>query len=163
MKKLVLLLSWLIISGSVSAQSGTNLKELENLAKQGDLAAQIELANTYRKGIGVSQDYKTAVKWFILAEEQGDAVSQYNLGIMHSFGLGIVPDYQFAIKWYTLAAEQGNALAQYNLGRMYYLGKGVPDNLVYAHMWATQASSNGLNIAIDFLRFANRINEKKVN
>ena len=72
MKKLVvLLLSWFIISSSVSAQNGTSLKRLETLAKQGDLAAQIELANGYRKGIGVNQDYKTAVKWFTLAAEQG--------------------------------------------------------------------------------------------
>ena len=146
MKKLVLLLSWFIISTSVSAQNGTKLKGLETLAKQGDLAAQIELANAYRKGIGVNQDYKTAVKWFTLAAEQGNAEAQYNLGIMHSFGLGIVPNYQPAVKWYTLAAGQGNALAQYHLGRLYYLGKGVPENLVDAYMWANQASSNGFKM-----------------
>ena len=73
MKKLILFLSWSIIANSVSAQNETNLKGLETLAKQGDLAAQIELANAYRKGIGVTQDYKTAVKWFTLAAEQGDA------------------------------------------------------------------------------------------
>ena len=147
MKKLVvLLLAWFIISNSLCAQNGTNLKTLETLAKQGDLAAQIELANSYRKGIGVNQDYKTAVKWFTLAAEQGNAEAQYNLGIMHSFGLGVVPDYQPAVKWYTLAAEQGNALAQYNLGLLYYLGKGVPENLVYAHMWANQASSNSFKM-----------------
>ena len=149
MKKLILLLSWVIISNSVNAQNEINLKGLEKLARQGELTAQIELANAYRKGIGVTQDYKTAVKWFTLAAEQGDAVAQYNLGIMHSFGLGVVPNYQPAIKWYTLAAEQGNALAQYNLGRLYYLGKGVPENLVYAHMWAKQASSNGFEMAAE--------------
>ena len=149
MKKLILLLSWLIISNSVNAQNEINLKELEKLARQGELTAQIELANAYRKGIGVTQDYKRAVKWFTLAAEQGDAVAQYNLGIMHSFGLGVVPNYRPAIKWYTLSAEQGNALAQYNLGRLYYLGKGVPENLVYAHMWAKQASSIGFEMATE--------------
>ena len=49
------------------------------MAKQGTMAAQIELANAYRKGIGVTQDCETAVQWFALAAEQGDAVSQYNL------------------------------------------------------------------------------------
>ena len=93
MKKLILLLSWLIISNSVNAQNEINLKGLEKLARQGELTAQIELANAYRKGIGVTQDYKRAVKWFTLAAEQGDAVAQYNLGIMHSFGLGVVPNY----------------------------------------------------------------------
>ena len=146
MKKLSLILSFIIISTFINAESEISLKNLENLAKQGNLVAQIELANYYRKGIRVTQDYKTAVKWFTLAAEQGDAVSQYNLGIMYSFGLGVVPNYQPAVKWYTLAAEQGNALAQYNLGRLYYLGKGVSEDLVYAHMWAQQASSNGFEM-----------------
>ena len=150
MKKLSLILSFIIISTFISAESEISHKNLENLAKQGNLAAQIELANSYRKGIRVTQDYKTAVKWFTLAAKQGDAVSQYNLGIMYSFGLGVVPNYQPAIKWYTLAAEQGNALAQYNLGRLYYLGKGVPENLIYAHMWAKQSSSNGFELDTEF-------------
>ena len=146
MKKPSLILSFILISTIISAESDISLKNLKKLAKQGNLAAQIELANSYRKGIRVNQDYKTAVKWFTLAAEQGDAISQYNLGIMYSFGLGVVSNYQSAVKWYTLAAEQGNALAQYNLGRLYYLEKGVPENLVYAHMWANQASSNGFEM-----------------
>ena len=69
MKKLVLLFSWFVISTSVSAENEIYLKRLKAFAKQGDLAAQIKLANAYRKGIGVTQDYKTAVKWFTLAAE----------------------------------------------------------------------------------------------
>ena len=146
MKKLFLFLSFIIITNHISAEGKISLKSLETLARQGDLASQIELANVYRKGIGITQDYKRAVQWFTLAAEQGDAVSQYNLGIMYSFGLGVVPDYKPAVKWYTMAAEQGNPLAQYNLGRLYYLGKGVPENLVYSYMWANQASSNGFDM-----------------
>ena len=92
MKNLFLFLSFIIITNYVSAQDNISLKSLETLAKQGDLGSQIELANAYRKGIGVTQDYKTALQWFTLAAEQGDPVSQYNLGIMYSFGLGVVPD-----------------------------------------------------------------------
>ena len=150
MKKPLLILSFILISTIISAESDISLKNLENLAKQGNLTAQTELAKSYRTGIGVTQDYKTAIKWFTLAAEQGDAVSQYNLGIMHSFGLGVVPNYRHGVKWYTLAAEQGHALAQYNLGRLYYLGKGVPENLIYAHMWAKQASSNGFKMGTEF-------------
>ena len=130
MNKLGILLSWFIISTSVSAQNEINLKGQEPLAKQGNLAAQIELASAYRKGIGVTQNYKIAVKWFTLAAEQGNADAQYNLGVMYSFGLGVIPNYQPAVKWYTLSAEQGNALAQYNLGRLYYLGKVVSEKMV---------------------------------
>ena len=74
----------------------------------------------YRKGIGVPQDYKTAIKLYTLPAEQGNALAQYNLGIMHSFGLGVIQDYETSLKWYILSAEQGNTFAQYNLGRLYY-------------------------------------------
>jgi hypothetical protein len=141
-----LAISFIITSTSVSAEYAKALTDLETLAKQGDLTAQIKLASAYRKGLGVPQDYKTAVKWFTLAAEQGDAVAQYNLGIMHSFGLGVIPDFGAAVKWYVLAAEQGDPIAQYNLGRLYYLGQGVAENIVYAHMWANQSSSNGFGM-----------------
>ncbi len=108
MKKLVvLLLAWFIISTSVSAQNGTNLKRLETLAKQGDLAAQIELANGYRKGIGVNQDYKTAVKWFTLAAEQGNALAQYNLGQLYYLGKGVPENLVCAHMWANQASSNG--------------------------------------------------------
>ena len=73
MKKLLLTISFIINATSVSAEYAEALKDLEVLAKQGDLATQIKLASAYRKGLGVPQDYKTAVKWFTLAAEQGNA------------------------------------------------------------------------------------------
>ena len=56
MKKLSLILLFIIISTFISAENAISLKNLENLAKQGNLTAQIELANSYRKGIRVTQD-----------------------------------------------------------------------------------------------------------
>ncbi len=107
MKKLVLLLSFFIISISVSAQNGTNLKGLETLAKQGDLAAQIELASAYRKGIGVNQDYKTAVKWYTLAAEQGNALAQYNLARLYYLGKGVPENLVYAHMWANQASSNG--------------------------------------------------------
>ena len=149
MKKLLLTISFIINATSVSAEYAEALKDLEVLAKQGDLATQIKLASAYRKGLGVPQDYKTAVKWFTLAAEQGDALAQYNLGIMHSFGIGVVPNFELGVKWYVLAAEQGNAIAQYNLGRLDYLGQGVTEHIVYAHMLTNHSSSNGVSVGED--------------
>jgi TPR repeat protein len=146
-----LTLTLLLIFGATAsiAEYKIALKELENLAKQGDLNAQIKLANGYRKGIGVAQDYKIAVKWFTFAAKQGNASAQYNLGIMHSFGLGVIQDYETSLKWYILSAEQGNTFAQYNLGRLYYLGHGVKEDMIYAHMWTNLASLNGFEMSIN--------------
>jgi len=97
----------------------------------------------YDKGKGVTQDYKTAVKWYKLSAEQGDASAQYNLGVMYDEGEGVPQDYKTAVKWYTLAAEQGDASAQNSLGVMYVKGEGVVQDNVYAHMWWNIATSQG--------------------
>ena len=81
------------------------------MVKQGDLAAQIELANAYRKGIGVTQDYKTAVKWFTIAAEQGDALAQYNLGRLYYLGKGVPDNLLYAHMWATQASSNGSDMA----------------------------------------------------
>ena len=101
--------------GLDAARSGdfaTALREWKPLAEQGDAVAQYALGVMYRKGDGVPQNDKTAVKWYTLAAEQGDAFAQYNLGSMYKKGKGVPRDYKTAVKWYTLAAEQGRASAQ---------------------------------------------------
>ena len=97
----------------------------------------------YDKGLGVPQDYKTAVKWYTLTAEQGHAKSQYNLGYMYQNGQGVPQDYKTAVKWFRLAADQGSARAQGNLGAMYAFGKGVLKDYVRAHMWGNIAATNG--------------------
>ena len=125
----------------------TSLNELRTLAEEGNKVAQYNLGTMYRKGKGLPQDYKMAVKWYTLSAYQGNAAAQYNLGIMYSFGLGVVPDYKTAFKWYNLASEQGEVLAQYNLARLYFLGNGVKTNMIYSLMWVNLASSNGFEMA----------------
>ena len=41
----------------------------------------------FRNGQGVTQDYKTALKWYARVAKQGDALAQYNLGVMYEDGL----------------------------------------------------------------------------
>ncbi|MDP7056148.1 MAG: sel1 repeat family protein, partial [Alphaproteobacteria bacterium] len=48
----------------------TALREWKPLAEQGNARAQNNLGVMYEKGLGVLQDYKTAVKWYTLAAEQ---------------------------------------------------------------------------------------------
>ena len=107
MKKLVLVLSLFIISTSVSAQNEINLKGLETLAKQGNLAALIELASAYRKGIGVTQNYKIAVKWYTLSAEQGNALAQYNLGHLYYLGKGVSENMVYAHMWAKKSSSNG--------------------------------------------------------
>jgi TPR repeat protein len=107
----------------------------------------------YHIGQGVPQDYKTAVKWYILAAEQGyqrfaslekaahqaaangNADAQYLLGEMYEYGRGVPQDDKTAVKWYTLAAEQVHGMAQYMLASMYEDGRGVSQDLKEADKW----------------------------
>jgi hypothetical protein len=54
-----------------SGDYSTALREWKPLAKQGNVSAQYNLGVMYDQGKGVSQDYKTAAKWFTLAANQG--------------------------------------------------------------------------------------------
>ena len=51
--------------------NATALREWTPLAEQGNADAQYFLGHMYRNGWGVSQDYKTALKWWKLAAKQG--------------------------------------------------------------------------------------------
>jgi S1-C subfamily serine protease len=62
----------------------------------------------YEKGRGVSQDYKSALKWYRLAAEQGDADAQYNLGVMYGTGQGVIQDNVYAHMWWNIAASSGD-------------------------------------------------------
>jgi len=62
----------------------------------------------YDKGLGVPQDYKTAVKWYRFAAKQGDANAQFNLGVMYGMGMGVTKDYVYALMWWNIAASSGN-------------------------------------------------------
>ena len=96
--------------GLAAAHAGdfaTALKEWKPLAEQRNASAQYNLGLMYRRGDGVPQDDKEAVKWYRLAAEQGDARAQYNLGLMYAQGQGVPQDDKEAVKRYRLAAEQG--------------------------------------------------------
>ena len=67
-------------------------KDLLKLAKKGDAIAQFDLAEAYRHGRGVKQDYKSAVKWYTKASESGHKEAGYTLGELYLKGEGVKPD-----------------------------------------------------------------------
>jgi TPR repeat protein len=101
----------------------TALKEWKPLAERGDIQAQINLADIYYYGRGVSPDSKEAVKWLKSAAVLGDAKAAYMLGVIYKLGHGLpaVPkDRNEAAMWYQIAVNRGHKEALYDLGEMYY-------------------------------------------
>ena len=54
----------------------------------------------YYKGLGVSQDYNEAVKWYRKSAEQGNAPAQNNLVDCYEYGRGVPIDIEEAKKWH---------------------------------------------------------------
>lgn len=133
--------------GAGAHDSKTAFAKMKTLAEQGDAPAQASLGFKYNYGVGVSQDYKEAVRWYRMSAKQGNASAQNNLGGAYFRGEGVVQDYKEAVKFYRLAAKQGNALAQSNLGFMYDMGKGVPQDNIQAHKWYSIGTVNGEELA----------------
>ncbi len=121
----------------------TAFEKWKPLAEKGYAQAQFNLGLMYRRGEGVTQDNKEAVKWFRFAAEKGHPPAQNNLGEMYIKGHGVTQDYEEAVKWFRLSAGQGNAHAQSNLGVRYFKGQGVMKDFVQADMWFNIAGANG--------------------
>ena len=68
------------LTATVSGDYATALREWKPLAEQGNVFAQYNLGNRYRKGEGVPQDYKTAMKWYRLAAKQGGCLCPVQSG-----------------------------------------------------------------------------------
>ena len=90
------------------------LKIVEPQAIKGEAWAQHWLADVYKYGEGVVQDYAEAVKWYRLAAQQGNASAQNNLGVMYDKGQGVVQDYVKAHSWFNLSAVSGDEFALEN-------------------------------------------------
>jgi TPR repeat protein len=76
------------------------------LAREGHAAAQFNLGQFYREGIGIAADLTIARYWYAEAAAQGHAYAQYNLGLMFERGDGTTPDLVEAKAWYRRAAAQ---------------------------------------------------------
>jgi TPR repeat protein len=120
------------------------LRLLRPLAGAGDAQAQTRLAELYRRGQGVPQDFAAAALWYRRAAEQGEAVAQNALGALYGAGWGVAQDHAEAVKWYRLAAEQGAAEHQFDLAVMYDNGLGVDRDFARAAEWYARAAGQGL-------------------
>jgi hypothetical protein len=72
----------------------------------------------YYDGLGVTQSYAEAFRWYRLAAEQGYAGAQFLLGVMYDIGRGMPQDYVEAYKWYYIAAAAGDVDARQNRDRI---------------------------------------------
>jgi TPR repeat protein len=99
------------------------LKWLTKSAEQGDVNAQLMIANLLHEGKGVTKNETEAFKWFTQAAEGENPDAQYNLGLMYLEGDGVTRDVEEAYKWLKKSARQGHSDAQLTIGNLLYEGK----------------------------------------
>ncbi len=129
----------------------------QQLAEQGDAAAQFDLGVSYAEGRAVARDFRTAAQWLEKSAAQGMAQAQYRLGALYERGAGVARDYAKARSWYQRAAEAGNVRAMHNLAVLAAEGQdGKPDYTAAAE-WFRKAAELGVrdsqfNLAILYTR-----------
>jgi hypothetical protein len=84
------------------------LDQLQQLANNGDPAAENAMGFRYASGDGVAQDEKKAVYWFTKAAENGNIKAQVALGARYWAGRGLEPSLSQAYFWTVLARAAGD-------------------------------------------------------
>ncbi|HXT06652.1 MAG TPA: hypothetical protein VN715_06930 [Roseiarcus sp.] len=118
---------------------------LATAGANGDLGAQVEIAQRYLEGRGVARDPKAAAGWMQAAADGGNAFAQYRLGAMYEKGIGVAREAAKARALYKKAAAAGNARAMHNLAVLYAQdgGDGKPDYAA-AIDWFRKAGAYGV-------------------
>ena len=123
-------------------------------AEQSDWWAQISLAECYREGNGVDQDFFQAFHFVKLAADQRCPSAWFQLGLCYFRGEGVQMNSQEAFKWFQLAADHAEADAehQYTMGMCYESGTGVDVDLQAAALWYHRAAEQGMEEAEEAIR-----------
>jgi TPR repeat protein len=119
------------------------MTRLKPLAERGGARAQYYLGDMYDGGLGAKQDYREAIRWYLMSAEQGDADSQSHLGYLYENGLGAGRDEKLAAQWYAKAADQGDPYSQARLATMYRDGRGLAQDFQQAASWYEKAADHG--------------------
>lgn len=80
-----------------------------------DAIGQFRAGYLYERGNGVPQDYKEAMRLYLLSAAQGNPVAQFRIGYLYEKGWGVTQDDAQAMQWHKKAAAQGNGPANSRL------------------------------------------------
>lgn len=105
-------------------------------ARKGDPAAEYQLGNLYRDGVGVDQDLVQAVGCWGAAALHGHVRAQITLGdFLTKGGRGVERDLVQAAKVYRMAARQGDLIGLQRMAECYLSGQGVVKDEVEAYAY----------------------------
>ncbi|KAK8838051.1 hypothetical protein M9Y10_036001 [Tritrichomonas musculus] len=84
-----------------------------------------KIGDLYKKGLGVSQNYRKAKKKYKKGAKKGDRLCFYSLGKLYEKGKGVEQNYLKSKKYYEQSSYRLYSKAIYKLGYLYENGYGV--------------------------------------
>lgn len=86
----------------------------------------LQMATYYALGVGVTKNYKQALKFYNMAADAGSVDGLFYVGLMHYEGHGCEQDGQAAMRFFEKAIQGKYYRAYYYMGLCYDFGVGVP-------------------------------------
>lgn len=80
-------------------------------ANQGNPDAQYKLGMLYMTGVGVEQNYFSAIRYFSQAAQQGQTLARYHLGTLNKDGLGTPKNCNSAVRFFKYVVEKASWLS----------------------------------------------------
>ena len=113
-------------------------------ADTGNAEEELQLGGCYHYGLGTTQDFSMAAKYFRLSADQTNYVAMKSLGYLLMNGYGAKTNVAEAEHWFMRAAnEGGNHRAMYNLGVIYSLKYPDTNAMVEGFKWMKQSAELG--------------------
>ena len=95
------------------------------VAEKGDAEGQNNVGFLYERGLGVSQDYKQAEAWYMMASAQGLPSAKHNLAMLTYKGHINNKDWRKSVEWLKEADQMDFGPSTYMLGVLYMRGEGI--------------------------------------
>lgn len=124
-------------------QYGDALRELASPDLDDFAEAQFLLADLHARGLGVPQNFNTAIEYYRRASSLGSPAAENALGRAYAEGHAIEPDSQLALEYLLAAARSGDARYQSDLARALETGLDGEPQLAEAASWYQRAADQG--------------------
>jgi len=121
-------------------------------AREGYRDAVLAMGWYYLGGVGVSQDYGKAKKWYRNSARHGEPSAMFSLGRIAYHER----DYSESLLWFGRAAGVGHVRSLYWIGKHHWFGQGTPQDKNEAMRLFHLAADKKVIAAIRVLKFLSR-------
>lgn len=121
---------------------------LQASSEEGNVQAIILLADCYKNGWGVEQDYEQAYNWSKAGAELGDPTCMIFLANCYHNGEGVEQDQETAFAWDLKAAEAGDSSGMLNTAICYEDGLGTAQDPEMAFSWYRRSAEAGNDVGM---------------